>query len=712
MYVARSSVKLRWRFRLKYLKQFHWFEITLIAVVMGVHIYAAFSAPHNFSARWFTRDDAFYYFKVAQNISEGHGSTFDGINLTNGYHPLWMLICIPIFALARFDLILPLRILLVIMAALSTATSILLFRLLKKQTGQPAAMLAASFWALSLEVHSIITQQGMETGIVAFSVVLFLFLLQKMELKDQLDTRDLIYLGLTALLVLFSRLDSIYLILIAGMWVVFRRSPIRYMLPTDLLLTFFVIVGAFIQRASLKVYLLAFDNSAIIMAAVVFVIQTVVFYFTGLYTRPASLPPVRIFIMTLVGVTLSAIIATAAMLALSTFGTYDLPRAVPAFYWMGMLVLTLLTRFGLHYISPWLIPLSKDMQTDQGFLAGKNHVRAALEPMTKWLHDGFVYFGIVTAGLAGYMGVNWILFGTSMPVSGQIKRWWGSMPNDVYGGGAKSMLDVFGIDPNYSQSWNLFTNPVFDWAKKLSTQAWNFDGWYWLIIAVFIFGFLVIFLLNRKKNLRRVFLVGFIPLFISAELQAFFYGALAYAAKQEWYWVMQMLALVILGALGLVALLDLLPHQKRFQIATNILVGIASLYMAYGFSFELINRMPYQDPLAGEPYMDSMPILEGYTEPGALIGMTGGGNAGYFIKGRTIVNMDGLINSYAYFQALKENQAGKYLAKIGLEYIFANRYIITSSMPYRYQFTPEELISVDGAPVYGQKELMRYVPVK
>jgi len=122
--------------------------------------------------------------------------------------------------------------------------------------------------------------------------------------------------------------------------------------------------------------------------------------------------------------------------------------------------------------------------------------------------------------------------------------------------------------------------------------------------------------------------------------------------------------------------------------------------------------MPYQDPLAGQPYMDTMPILEGFTEPGALIGMTGGGNAGYFIKGRTVVNMDGLINSYAYFQALKENQGGKYLAKIGLDYVFANRYIITSSMPYRYQFTPEELISVDGAPVYGQKELMRYVPLK
>ena len=125
-----------WRSRLKLLKKFHWFEITLILIVMSVHLYAALSESHNFPTNWFTRDDTYYYFKVAQNISEGHGSSFDGINSTNGYHPLWMLICIPIFSLARFDLILPLRVLLLVMAALSAATSILLFRLLRKHTGQ------------------------------------------------------------------------------------------------------------------------------------------------------------------------------------------------------------------------------------------------------------------------------------------------------------------------------------------------------------------------------------------------------------------------------------------------------------------------------------------------------------------------------------------------------------------------------------------------
>ena len=37
-----------------------------------------------------TVDDAFYYLRTAQELGLGNGSTFDGINSTNGYHPLWL----------------------------------------------------------------------------------------------------------------------------------------------------------------------------------------------------------------------------------------------------------------------------------------------------------------------------------------------------------------------------------------------------------------------------------------------------------------------------------------------------------------------------------------------------------------------------------------------------------------------------------------------
>lgn len=42
-------------------------------------------------------DDSFYYFKIASNMAHGEFSTFDGVNLTNGYHPLFVLMIMPVY---------------------------------------------------------------------------------------------------------------------------------------------------------------------------------------------------------------------------------------------------------------------------------------------------------------------------------------------------------------------------------------------------------------------------------------------------------------------------------------------------------------------------------------------------------------------------------------------------------------------------------------
>ena len=46
----------------------------------------------------FNNDDAFYYFQIAKNLAAGEFSTFDGgITLTNGYHPVWLLLITPFY---------------------------------------------------------------------------------------------------------------------------------------------------------------------------------------------------------------------------------------------------------------------------------------------------------------------------------------------------------------------------------------------------------------------------------------------------------------------------------------------------------------------------------------------------------------------------------------------------------------------------------------
>ena len=45
-------------------------------------------------------DDYFYYLRVAANVADGHGSSFDeGITKTNGYQPLFLWSLVGVFRL-------------------------------------------------------------------------------------------------------------------------------------------------------------------------------------------------------------------------------------------------------------------------------------------------------------------------------------------------------------------------------------------------------------------------------------------------------------------------------------------------------------------------------------------------------------------------------------------------------------------------------------
>jgi hypothetical protein len=97
------------------------------------------------------------------NITSGNGVTFDGINPTNGFHPLWMLICIPVFWLGKFDLILPLRALVLVSAVLSIGTGVLLFRLLKKYISIEISAVLAVVWVFQPFIRWIVVMNGMES---------------------------------------------------------------------------------------------------------------------------------------------------------------------------------------------------------------------------------------------------------------------------------------------------------------------------------------------------------------------------------------------------------------------------------------------------------------------------------------------------------------------------------------------------------------------
>jgi hypothetical protein len=179
---------------------------------------------------------------------------------------------------------------------------------------------------------------------------------------------------------------------------------------------------------------------------------------------------------------------------------------------------------------------------------------------------------------------------------------------------------------------------------------------------------------------------------------------LGYSAYKEWYWVIQLIVIVLVFSLMLGMLYLLLP---KLPPARSVVWGLAlvyGLFMGAGYWRYIQNAMPYGRWAADDPYMDISAFLEEHTEPGSIIGMTGGGNAAYFIRERTIINMDGLINSYEYFELLKEKEAGPYLAGIKMNYVLANLQIL-NSLPYRGQY--HDYFERTGLR-YGGKELVRY----
>lgn len=79
-------------------------EARRIGVVLGwlgvvvpfvAEAFAIVRANHNWLLHRLP-DDGFYYLQVARHLARGDGFTFDGVHETNGFHPLWQMLLVPL----------------------------------------------------------------------------------------------------------------------------------------------------------------------------------------------------------------------------------------------------------------------------------------------------------------------------------------------------------------------------------------------------------------------------------------------------------------------------------------------------------------------------------------------------------------------------------------------------------------------------------------
>jgi len=715
---------------------YRWFEITLVALIVIIHIMPAFSDAYNFPNAWFIRDDAYYYFKVAQNISEGHGSTFDGLNPTNGYHPLWLWVCIPIFALARFDLILPLRILLILLAVVQAITSIMIFRLGLSALSPPTAMLASAFWSFNGYIHYTVYEQGLETALAVFGVVWLLLLLSKFEAtwrRSDVKASQLVQLGFLGTLAVFSRLDLIFFVFLIGVWIVFRGSPLRSLLLIDILAILVSLSLAYILRTGFPAfYNYSFQVRIIMILALL--IKIPIFYLMGLYQHPRlgwsndgrsgnshteglnRTTPILNHYRTVIQQYLQNAIHTSKQSFLAVI-TASASLAFLSY---------------LFSLSRLITPIPESVILVDGFItflliliirmlgyrfSSVGHIKFTLqEPIQyfrkeskRWLNEGATYFGIVSVVLMVYMVWNKLVFDTFTPVSGQIKHWWGTQLDTIYDGPPRNMLSYFGI--NIKTALNAW-QPASEWFLYVAKQIkWMIPGSntqderYYVVLLSFILIAIVLSLLLPRSALRSITKLGFVPLFVSGGVQVIYYTSSGYAGYQEWYWIAQMLTILLGGALVINQLVTLLRKAKVPTSLFYIMSWLFALLWAWKLGSVLDTKMPINYFPLNRPYMEILPLLEENTPSGSVIGMTGGGNVGYFIHDRVIVNLDGLINSHSYFLALQSGNAATYLKGKGVDVVYANPGILNLA-PYNGQFAP--YLQSYGS--YSGKDLMYLLP--
>ena len=172
-----------------------------------------------------TVDDAFYYLRTAQELGLGNGSTFDGINSTNGYHPLWLWMLTPftsVFGPGTGTV----RLLILLQAAIAAATFLLAARLLLRWLPPLAVALGFAVWWLT-PISVLSSVSGVESSLACLMVVLLIT--AAFRYVDSPSRWSAVVLGAVAGLAFLTRTDTAFASAAVVVWVVVqvRTRPLR-----------------------------------------------------------------------------------------------------------------------------------------------------------------------------------------------------------------------------------------------------------------------------------------------------------------------------------------------------------------------------------------------------------------------------------------------------------------------------------------------------
>jgi hypothetical protein len=161
------------------------------------------------------QDDAFYYLQPAWLYKSLGYFTFDGVNKTYGFHPLWM-ITLTALAHTTTDKIFFLREALVLSAILYFATGVAIYFLMKRFVRKWIALIPAAIWLLNTDLQNAFVS-GMENCLVAFLLVCFLIVYSRWKSTPN-SMSILLSLGLFSGLLFLGRISMlmVFILLVAA----------------------------------------------------------------------------------------------------------------------------------------------------------------------------------------------------------------------------------------------------------------------------------------------------------------------------------------------------------------------------------------------------------------------------------------------------------------------------------------------------------------
>ena len=154
-------------------------------------------------------DDSFFYFQTASNIAKGYIPSIDGSHIGNGFHPLWMYVLVPIFALKSIDLALPVHLTLLLCGFFFVFSSFNIYRIFRILTDSPLLSACASVTFLFFTQGFVRILDGEVTALNIFILSFLLIVYLKSSRNNHTHRGSFILLGILSGLLFLQRHDNI-----------------------------------------------------------------------------------------------------------------------------------------------------------------------------------------------------------------------------------------------------------------------------------------------------------------------------------------------------------------------------------------------------------------------------------------------------------------------------------------------------------------------